>query len=113
MGEPGWLSQVPHTLHGQPSDRGVRHGDQEARTLLHGLLGVHDQDSIRLPWLRRIFSTSIMDRHFKSDMTRTQAYALMVECVKEAQKRLVLNLPNFAVVVVDADGISNMDVITP
>jgi len=59
------------------------------------------------------FSTSIMDRHFKSDMTRQQAYNLMVECVKEVQKRLVLNLPNFGVVVVDKDGIHNMETITP
>jgi 20S proteasome subunit beta 4 len=44
-------------------------------------------------------------------MTRQQAYALMVECVKEVQKRLVLNLPNFGVVVVDKDGIHNMDTI--
>ena len=54
-----------------------------------------------------------MDRHFKSDMTRQQAYALMIECVKEVQKRLVLNLPNFAVVVVDKDGIHKMDTISP
>ena len=46
-------------------------------------------------------------------MTRQQAYALMIECVKEVQKRLVLNLPNFAVVVVDKDGIHNMDTINP
>merc|ERR1712112_219983 len=59
------------------------------------------------------FSTSVMDRHFKSDMTRQQAYALMIECVKEVQKRLVLNLPNFAVVVVDKDGIHKMDTINP
>merc|ERR1719327_1339513 len=39
------------------------------------------------------FSTSIMDRHHRTDMTKQQAYALMVECVKEVQKRLVLNLP--------------------
>jgi len=59
------------------------------------------------------FSTSIMDRHHRTDMTRQQAYALMVECVKEVQKRLVLNLPNFGVVVVDKEGIHNMDTITP
>ena len=62
-------------------------------------------------------------------MTKQQAYALMVECVKEVrisssvqlqcfniikvQKRLVLNLPNFGVVVVDKEGIHNLDTITP
>ena len=54
-----------------------------------------------------------MDRHYKSDMTRQQAYNLMIECVKEVQKRLVLNLPNFAVIVVDKEGVTNMDTINP
>ena len=35
----------------------------------------------------------------------------MVECVKEVQKRLVLNLPNFAVTVIDKDGIHPMETI--
>jgi len=54
-----------------------------------------------------------MDRHYRPDMSRQQAYALMIECVKEVQKRLVLNLPNFAVVLVDKDGITKMDTINP
>ena len=37
----------------------------------------------------------------------------MIECVKEVQHRLVLNLPNFAVVIVDKDGIHKMDTINP
>ena len=31
----------------------------------------------------------------------------------QVQKRLVLNLPNFGVVVVDKEGIHNLDTITP
>jgi len=58
------------------------------------------------------FTTSIMDQHYKPDMTRQQAYNLMMECVKEVQKRLVLNLPNFAITVVDKDGVHKMDPIT-
>merc|ERR1711890_26072 len=58
------------------------------------------------------FTTSIMDQHYKPDMTRQQAYNLIMECVKEVQKRLVLNLPNFAITVVDKDGIHKMDPIT-
>ena len=53
-----------------------------------------------------------MDRHYRKDMTRQQAYNLMIECVKEVQKRLVLNLPNFAVRIVDKDGTTVMDPIT-
>merc|ERR1719227_99099 len=59
------------------------------------------------------FTTALMDRHYRSDMTKQQAYKLMIECVKEVQKRLVLNLPNFAVVVVDKEGVTNMDTINP
>ena len=32
-----------------------------------------------------------------SDMTREEAYELLKDCVKEIQKRLVINLPNFEV----------------
>ena len=34
-------------------------------------------------------------------MTRQQAYALLVDCVKEVQKRLIINLPNFSITVID------------
>merc|ERR1719158_1468029 len=61
----------------------------------------------------RFFTTALLDAHYKSDMTRQQAYNLMIECVKEVQKRLVLNLPNFAVIVVDKEGVTNMDTINP
>ena len=54
-----------------------------------------------------------MDRHYRKDMTREQAYNLMIECVKEVQKRLVLNLPNFAVRIVDKDGIHERETINP
>jgi len=59
------------------------------------------------------FTTTIMDRHYKPDMTKEQAYALMVECVKEVHKRLIINLPNFSVTIIDKDGVKDMDPITP
>jgi len=59
------------------------------------------------------FATTILDRHHRPDMTRQQAYALMVECVKEVQKRLIINLPNFSITVIDKDGVKDMDPITP
>ena len=46
-------------------------------------------------------------------MNKEEAYKLMIECVKEVQKRLVINLPNFAIVLVDKDGVSRMDSINP
>jgi len=59
------------------------------------------------------FTTTIMDRHYKADMSKEQAYALMVECVKEVHKRLIINLPNFSVLIIDKDGVKDMDAITP
>ena len=46
------------------------------------------------------------------DMTRDEAYSLMQDCVKEIQKRLIINLPSFQVQLIDKDGIKKMDNIT-
>jgi len=59
------------------------------------------------------FTTALLDRHHRPDMTRQQAYNLMIECVKEVQKRLVINLPNFDVRVIDKDGVTKMETINP
>merc|ERR1711978_120027 len=59
------------------------------------------------------FTTALMDRHYRSNMNKEEAYKLMIECVKEVQKRLILNLPNFAITIVDKDGVSKMDPINP
>ncbi len=42
-------------------------------------------------------------------MTPTEAYGLLQDCVKEIQKRLVINLPSFQVQQVDKDGIKRLD----
>merc|ERR1719481_578873 len=54
------------------------------------------------------FTTALLDRHFRKDLTREEAYELMKDCVREIQKRLVINLPNFEVRIVDKNGVSNM-----
>merc|ERR1712215_235824 len=58
------------------------------------------------------FTTSIMDREYRKDMTEAEAYDLMKACVKEVHKRLIINLPNFQVEVINKDGIKSMDDIT-
>merc|ERR1712059_118535 len=58
------------------------------------------------------FTSALLDRHYKSSMTKEEAYALLQDCVKEIQERLVINLPNFQVTLVDKNGISKMDTIT-
>ncbi len=49
---------------------------------------------------------------FLPDMNKTQAYDLMKDCVREIQKRLIINLPTFQVQLIDKDGIQRLDDIT-
>jgi 20S proteasome subunit beta 4 len=58
------------------------------------------------------FTTAIMDAHYKKGMSREEAYVLMTDCIHEIHKRLIVNLPNFQVQVVDKNGITRMDDIT-
>lgn len=45
-------------------------------------------------------------------MTQEEAYDIFKKCVVEIQKRLVVNLPNFKVAVVDSNGFRYLDDIT-
>lgn len=60
-----------------------------------------------------MFAISIMDRHHRPDMSVEEAYNVLKMCVADIQKRLIINLPNFQVRVLDKDGIKNLDVIRP
>lgn len=46
------------------------------------------------------------------ELTQEEAYDIFKKCVLEIQKRLIINLPNFRVAVVDANGIRQLDDIT-
>lgn len=58
------------------------------------------------------FVNSILDAHHRPTMTREEAYKLLKLCVKEVQKRLLVNLPNFKVQMIDAKGITELPAIT-
>lgn len=49
---------------------------------------------------------------FLIDCTVEEAYALLKKCVREIQKRLIVNLPNFKVQKISKDGIKDMQPIT-
>lgn len=49
---------------------------------------------------------------FLTDCTIEEAYALLKKCVREIQKRLIVNLPNFKVQKISKDGIKDMQPIT-
>lgn len=51
-----------------------------------------------------LVSWSILDRYAKRKMTVDEAYDVLKLCVAEVQRRLIINLPNFSVMVVDKDG---------
>lgn len=59
------------------------------------------------------FSLAIMDRYHSDSMTPDEGYNLMKKCCREVQERLIVNLPNFKVQLINADGIKDLDNITP
>lgn len=47
-----------------------------------------------------------------ADCTEEEAYVLLKKCVREIQKRLIVNLPNFKIQKISKDGIKDMQPIT-
>lgn len=47
-----------------------------------------------------------------SDITQDEAYEVMRKCAREIQKRLIINQPNFHVLVVDAKGTHKLEDLT-
>lgn len=45
-------------------------------------------------------------------MTQEESYDIMKKCVVEIQKRLIINLPNFKVALIDKNGMKFLDDIT-
>ena len=59
-----------------------------------------------------MFTLSLLDRHYREDLTQEEAEELLVKCILEVQKRLIINLPAFSYYFIDANGISQMKRIT-
>ncbi|XP_063699136.1 proteasome subunit beta type-2 [Culicoides brevitarsis] len=59
-----------------------------------------------------MFTNSIFDRYYHDNVTQEEAYDIFKKCVKEIQKRLIINLPNFKVTVVDKNGVKDLPMIT-
>ncbi|ESO11681.1 hypothetical protein HELRODRAFT_166696 [Helobdella robusta] len=54
------------------------------------------------------FSLSVMDCHYKPDMTQDEAMKLLQKCVDEITTRFIINLECFKVKIVDKDGIREL-----
>ena len=52
------------------------------------------------------FVLSTMDRLHHSDMSQEEAVDMLVSCIEEVQKRLVINLPSFSYYVINENGFS-------
>ena len=50
------------------------------------------------------FALGILDRVYKQDATVEEAVEMVRKCVAEIQKRLIVNLPSFNLVIIDKDG---------
>ncbi|CAG14114.1 unnamed protein product, partial [Tetraodon nigroviridis] len=65
------------------------------------------------PTLRTFLTLSILDGHYRPDLTREEAVDLLKMCVEELGKRFILNLPSFTVRLIDKEGIRELEKITP
>ncbi|BES95267.1 Proteasome subunit beta type-9 [Nesidiocoris tenuis] len=59
-----------------------------------------------------VIALSILERYWRPDMTEAEAYDIMIKCVEEIQRRLIINLPNFHIQIVDKNGIRVLPDIT-
>jgi len=54
------------------------------------------------------FTTSILDRFYRPDMSVEEGVALLKKCIAEVQKRLIVNLPTFKVSIVEKGSIKSL-----
>ena len=57
------------------------------------------------------FILGLLDRHHRSNLSLEEGIGLLEKCIKEIQKRLVINLPSFSFYIIDANGFSEKRVI--
>lgn len=58
------------------------------------------------------FVLGLLDRYHRPNMTIEEGEELLEKCVKEIQKRLIINLPSFSYYVIDANGFSEKKTIS-
>ena len=58
------------------------------------------------------FVLGIFDQYHRPDMSQEEGVELLQRCIKEVQKRLIINLPSFSYYVIDANGFSDKKTIS-
>lgn len=54
------------------------------------------------------FVLSLMDRHYRRDMSLEEGMSLLKMCIQELKTRFIVNLPEFSVKVITPTGIENI-----
>ena len=52
-----------------------------------------------------MFCNSLLDAHWKPNMTEAEALTLMDLCIKELHTRFMISMPNWLIKVADKDGV--------
>merc|ERR1711916_36840 len=100
----------------------IRHGPKAVNMLLAGVdgegaapqlysldyLGAMITDSFAVHGYGSYFCLSILDQFYKDGLTEDEAVSLVDNCVQELAKRFVLNLQDFKLKVVDANGVREL-----
>eukprot|EP00745_Piridium_sociabile_P002150 TRINITY_DN112808_c0_g1_i2.p1 TRINITY_DN112808_c0_g1~~TRINITY_DN112808_c0_g1_i2.p1 ORF type:complete len:234 (-),score=50.91 TRINITY_DN112808_c0_g1_i2:326-931(-) len=60
-----------------------------------------------------MFTLSIMDRHYRKDMTKEEGLVLLQQCITEIQKRFLVDTPQFKVRAVSKAGVEDLGFIKP
>jgi 20S proteasome alpha/beta subunit len=48
---------------------------------------------------------SLLDTHWRADLSEEEGLALLERCFAEVQKRFMISMPNFTIKIVDKDGV--------
>ena len=52
---------------------------------------------------------SLLDTHWRADLTEEQGLELLERCFKEVQTRFMISMPNFTIKVVDKNGVRTVE----
>mmetsp|Transcript_16352 Transcript_16352/g.31770 ORF Transcript_16352/g.31770 Transcript_16352/m.31770 type:complete len:197 (-) Transcript_16352:811-1401(-) len=59
------------------------------------------------------FSLSVMDKHWKKNMTREEARELILLCIEQLRARFIINSTKYKLIVIDTNGKQEPEIIEP
>lgn len=82
--------------------------EQQARLYWMDYLGTLQQVTKGAHGYAGYFVNSVLDQHYKQDMTVEQGLEACKACIKELKTRFIINQPNFTAKIVTADQIQTV-----